>query len=54
MYEKRSIAPNVEGGESLALFCAGHAIAGSLFLEVLTEHSQERVARMLRPLKTKA
>lgn len=33
MYEKRSIAPNVEGGESLAFFCAGHSTAGSLFSE---------------------
>ena len=44
----------MEGGESLALFCAGHSIAGSLFLEVMTERGWERVAGMLRPLKTKA
>lgn len=30
---KRSIAPTVEGGESLVLFCAGQNTAGSLTSE---------------------
>lgn len=38
--KKRSIAPKVERGESLALFHAGHTTAGSLTLEeVLTNRT---------------
>lgn len=55
---KRSIAPTVEGGESLALACAGQTtLLGVSFWKRLRqmEHVQERVTRIHeRHLKGKA
>lgn len=52
---KRSIAPTMEGGESLALACAGQTtlLRVSLWKRLTLECVQRRVSRILRPLKEK-